>query len=518
MIVTPIQATPERQYKGMRYVPIFDGDWDNSKDYDPLTIVSYQGNSYTSRTFVPAGTDISNETYWALTGNYNAQVEAYRQEVENLSYDVDELNSLNDIFFDGDYNITRFTNSESSETFIYWRLIPATYKPRLAYISENDVDYAVSLVDKEGATCGINASRWDGDSNDFFGYFRNNHVTIHGNDAGGSDSYDILTFKNDKLGSASVDTSTTVLNDNDYEWALTGFKTIIEDGSYVGGSSTDLKPRSFIAQTVSGDYIIACSDGRSPRSAGLSYSDIYDFITTLGYNIDFCYNLDGGGSVTLVEKGSRVNSYIQNENRKVKSVIYFKKDDATYNELLQNCVSNIDNDFRSRNNSLRYMEGDLHAFQALVNEDESTGTGFLGVSDLGTRHDEASIRFEKDRVFFGLQNEFSNSGNAYNILDIYNRDTYKKFFVGGVALSMIKERLDTSDASDSFSSIPSDTGFYRIYISDGTVATNLGLSADDYGVSALIRIRTNANHDLLLTRAHVWYRWDNGTWYRLDNA
>lgn len=92
MSIIPIQATPARQYKGMRYVPIFDGDWDSTKDYDPLVIVSYQGNSYTSRTFVPAGTDISNETYWALTGNYNAQVEAYRQEVATLSDTVDKLN------------------------------------------------------------------------------------------------------------------------------------------------------------------------------------------------------------------------------------------------------------------------------------------------------------------------------------------------------------------------------------------------------------------------------------------
>lgn len=82
-----------RQYIGARYVPILDGDWDNTKEYDPLTIVSYLGNSYTSRTFIPAGIDINNTTYWALTGNYNAQVEAYRQEVEQLSETVDYLNS-----------------------------------------------------------------------------------------------------------------------------------------------------------------------------------------------------------------------------------------------------------------------------------------------------------------------------------------------------------------------------------------------------------------------------------------
>lgn len=91
MSVNPIQAVPARQYKGMRYVPIFDGDWDITKDYDPLVIVSYQGNSYTSRTFVPHDTAITDETYWALTGNYNAQVEAYRQEVADLSDNVDLL-------------------------------------------------------------------------------------------------------------------------------------------------------------------------------------------------------------------------------------------------------------------------------------------------------------------------------------------------------------------------------------------------------------------------------------------
>lgn len=77
-----------RQYIGARYVPIIDGEWDNSKAYDPLVIVTHEGNSYTSRTYVPVGIDISNTIYWTLTGNYNAQVEAYRQEVEALSDDV----------------------------------------------------------------------------------------------------------------------------------------------------------------------------------------------------------------------------------------------------------------------------------------------------------------------------------------------------------------------------------------------------------------------------------------------
>ena len=70
-----------REYKGARYVPLFMGDWDVDADYEPLSIVQYQGNSYTSRQAVPHGVDITNTAYWAVTGNYNAQVEAYRQEV-----------------------------------------------------------------------------------------------------------------------------------------------------------------------------------------------------------------------------------------------------------------------------------------------------------------------------------------------------------------------------------------------------------------------------------------------------
>ena len=72
------------QYIGARYVPLFADPltWDITKAYEALTIVYYQGNSFTSRQAVPAGIDITNDTYWALTGNYNAQIEQYRAEVQ----------------------------------------------------------------------------------------------------------------------------------------------------------------------------------------------------------------------------------------------------------------------------------------------------------------------------------------------------------------------------------------------------------------------------------------------------
>lgn len=72
------------QYIGARYVPLFADplEWNINTAYESLTIVYHQGNSYTSKQAVPTGIDISNGDYWALTGNYNAQIEQYRQEVQ----------------------------------------------------------------------------------------------------------------------------------------------------------------------------------------------------------------------------------------------------------------------------------------------------------------------------------------------------------------------------------------------------------------------------------------------------
>lgn len=73
-----------REYVGARYVPIVVGEWDKTHTYEPLMVVTYQGDSYTSRQYVPAGIEITDESYWVLSANYNAQVEAYRKEVRDL--------------------------------------------------------------------------------------------------------------------------------------------------------------------------------------------------------------------------------------------------------------------------------------------------------------------------------------------------------------------------------------------------------------------------------------------------
>ena len=81
------------QYIGARYVPLFADpyDWSDTQEYEPLTVVYSNGNSYTSRQYVPKGTPLTDENYWVITGNYNAQVEQYRKETKAVSDKYDTV-------------------------------------------------------------------------------------------------------------------------------------------------------------------------------------------------------------------------------------------------------------------------------------------------------------------------------------------------------------------------------------------------------------------------------------------
>ena len=80
------------RYVGARYVPIFAGEWSNTETYEPLTVVTQNGNSYISKTFVPVGIDITNETYWVLFSNYNAQLAEIIENLSDINTDITEIN------------------------------------------------------------------------------------------------------------------------------------------------------------------------------------------------------------------------------------------------------------------------------------------------------------------------------------------------------------------------------------------------------------------------------------------
>lgn len=165
------------EYIGARYVPVFDGDWNNTKEYEPLMIVSYQGNSYTSKTFVPNGVAITDEKYWALTGNYNAQVETYRQEVAELealfnnnsgliTIDKSVTSAINEAYLTRKLECRRYGSLDSTPEnrsgqsavyyggFIYLCGSPG-YKLRI--VKMNKQLQVINVYDYEDITCHANS-------------------------------------------------------------------------------------------------------------------------------------------------------------------------------------------------------------------------------------------------------------------------------------------------------------------------------------------------------------------------
>lgn len=81
------------QYIGARYVPKFflnpddsSNDWKSGVQYEALTIVTYNNDSYTSRKVVPdnIGDPASNPDFWACTTKYTAALMALQTNVQNL--------------------------------------------------------------------------------------------------------------------------------------------------------------------------------------------------------------------------------------------------------------------------------------------------------------------------------------------------------------------------------------------------------------------------------------------------
>lgn len=133
-----------REYIGARYVPIFMGNWDNTNTYEPLSIVQNNGNSYTSKQYVPTGIEITNEEYWAETGNYNAQIEQYRNEVLDV---VDRMDDIDDEIISINEDLAALENVDIEQS-----LQEAVFAPYTRTIFRNDDDiytsFQVSTMDE----------------------------------------------------------------------------------------------------------------------------------------------------------------------------------------------------------------------------------------------------------------------------------------------------------------------------------------------------------------------------------
>lgn len=83
-------------------------------------------------------------------------------------------------------------------------------------------------------------------------------------------------------------------------------------------------PRTAIGMIEAGHYVMVVSDGRTSESEGLTLQQLAEVMSDLGCTV--AYNLDGGGSSTMVFNGEVVNQPTTNgktiQERKVSDIVY----------------------------------------------------------------------------------------------------------------------------------------------------------------------------------------------------
>ena len=102
-----------------------------------------------------------------------------------------------------------------------------------------------------------------------------------------------------------------------------GKVTVSEDAEV--GQSQASNPRTAIGQVGKNHYVVVVSDGRTSESTGLSLYQLANVMKSHGAT--YAYNLDGGGSSTMVLNGKVINNPVggsgQSSERAVSDMLYF---------------------------------------------------------------------------------------------------------------------------------------------------------------------------------------------------
>ena len=147
-------------YIGARYVPIFADpvEWDDEREYEPLTIVIHDGSCYTSKCYVPKGAQLppypeGQTKYWVKTSDYNYQFADLKKTVLDLSRLVEQFQKDNERF-------TELINGWN-EKVQQWENEMTAWGERLDTVESNITDLTASLnaeIDRAKAAEQANAA------------------------------------------------------------------------------------------------------------------------------------------------------------------------------------------------------------------------------------------------------------------------------------------------------------------------------------------------------------------------
>ena len=168
---------------------------------------------------------------------------------------------------------------------------------------------------------------------DYYGARQSGYVIRNGslyrNSSGNRDALAIMKNGEFKFVSEGETSAETLLQNGALQVFSFG-PVLLEDGSISVTENDEVgmamasNPRTAIGYLGKNHYVFVVSDGRTSESAGLSLYELASFMKSLG--VSDAYNLDGGGSSTMVFKGEVINTPTTNghssEERAVSDILY----------------------------------------------------------------------------------------------------------------------------------------------------------------------------------------------------
>lgn len=161
------------------------------------------------------------------------------------------------------------------------------------------------------------------------GYVLRNGVLYRASAQSGTDALVIGADGNFRIITEGETSADTLVREGAWQ-VLTFDPALVKDGQVTVSSSDEVgramtsNPRTAIGQISEGHYLLVVSDGRTKESTGLSLRQLAELLQSLGAQI--AYNLDGGGSSTMVFQGRVVNNPTTNgrsiRERSVSDIVY----------------------------------------------------------------------------------------------------------------------------------------------------------------------------------------------------
>ena len=192
----------------------------------------------------------------------------------------------------------------------------------------NITDTTSDMAEENNAVLAINGDYYGARQS---GYVIRNGVVYRNQ---GSNGEDMVISKDGTLSFISESDTTTDSLIQKQAWQVLSFGPVLVENGQIAVTENDevgmamaSNPRTAIGTVAKNHYLFVVSDGRTSESAGLSLYELANFMKSLGAtNV---YNLDGGGSSTMVFQGEVVNNPTTNGNkiseRAVSDILYIEK-------------------------------------------------------------------------------------------------------------------------------------------------------------------------------------------------